>query len=344
MNSREAIAQQISAATKERMHRVKIDDTPQPDSVELKSQIAHALAATEKRIATANNLKLAYDLLKEVEGSPATTKPEQRIKAACVARIKKHCFAIQQGLPQVPTVSANQQASMNRARMSNPTTRAERIAHLKNLLEVDAPAAFPNDTVLVFEGVDTNRLAVQPRNLALASELVMAEIQDAVRELRQYEILRLQYEDHLDPALAEEVALRGINVAKTPAELQAARQNYTVATEGRKGSAGVLVIETARQALLRAAVAPKAALKEVFTAVKSVLEGELQAAKFLEGEFFQSFGMRWQPTEVSSRILKAMSRLDHIIDGMKTSTVSASLSLNPNDTALNSFLGVRFDQ
>lgn len=302
-----------------------------------------------------SGLKESFALLKTVQdeydqAARNVRNKDGRQKARVIEkrldRIKAHVFRMQQGSAVVPPMDANQQAKEVARRNAAPQHRDERIAHLKQLLETNSPAVLPaQENVPVFDGMTPHRLATSPRGLALLSEHVKCEITDCVRAFREYEILRLEMEVHLDPVLAEELARRKISQAKTPDEINAARTEYTQATEGRKGQAGAEAKDSARQMLLRAGHAPKAALIELFQAVEVALSSELYAAKFIEGEFFMQFGMRWQQTKVSERIAKALAEVNQFLAGLTAPPHhSHVVGFNPNSSPLATWLGVRYDQ
>jgi len=48
------------------------------------------------------NLKDAYALLGKANAMPESTKKEKRVKEQCMAFAKKHCYRLQQGIPDVP--------------------------------------------------------------------------------------------------------------------------------------------------------------------------------------------------------------------------------------------------
>ena len=83
-----------------------------------------ALKEVEAHIAEADNVKLAYELLQRFRDTPAKTKLENRIKAACIERVEKHCRDIQNGVPIV-TIGADEIA--NHPSFNNASIQAQRV-------------------------------------------------------------------------------------------------------------------------------------------------------------------------------------------------------------------------
>lgn len=144
----DAIAAQLAAKTDEDVARQAGQHLqPTTENVEdTRDPVALALVEVEKEIGKADDVKKAFDLLKQVETLTAETKLEKRIKEAAIVRIKKHCFDIQQGGPLV-NIGANELAGLPglktagiqaerielRARGDNDIkTLLQRIAELEN--------------------------------------------------------------------------------------------------------------------------------------------------------------------------------------------------------------------
>lgn len=93
----------VKPATTDEVVKAQIESKTEQD-VQRQSEIdpvAQVLAEVEEKIAEATDVGLAFELLKEIEGIPASTNIEIKIKKVCVERVKRHCFDIQQGLPLV---------------------------------------------------------------------------------------------------------------------------------------------------------------------------------------------------------------------------------------------------
>ena len=105
----DAVAQQLGDKTAEdvELARARLA-TAVSDS---RSPLDLALEQIEAELKKRDDVKKAFDFLRELEAIPAKTKLEAQIKAACIARARKHTFDIQQ-MPSVPHIGANELATL----------------------------------------------------------------------------------------------------------------------------------------------------------------------------------------------------------------------------------------